>query len=165
MRVLVQRVSEASVTVDDRVAGSIGVGLLLLVGIAGSDNDSDLQTMAAKVANLRIFEDDHGRMNLSALDRLAIDVPASVLAVSQFTLFGDVRKGRRPSFISAAPPDRAASMIERFAGYLSGLGLAVEQGEFGAHMMVSLVNDGPVTIWIDSDDLAQPRRGSESAAQ
>ncbi|CAN5772266.1 D-aminoacyl-tRNA deacylase [soil metagenome] len=156
MRVLVQRVSQASITVDDVVAGSIGPGLLLLVGITGADTDRTLRLMTDKVANLRIFEDDQGRMNLSALDRHAKSQHAGVLVISQFTLYGDVRKGRRPSFVAAAPPDQAAPMIEAFAAYLGELGLEVESGVFGAQMMVCLVNDGPVTIWIDSDDLRRP---------
>lgn len=157
MRVLVQRVSRASVTVDGGETGSIGTGLLLFVGMAGTDDAADLQTMADKVANLRIFEDRDGRMNLSALDLRETKCSVGVLVVSQFTLYGDVRKGRRPSFTAAAAPDRAAPMIERFATYLEQLGLPVAQGTFGAHMMVSLTNDGPVTIWIDSDDLRKPR--------
>jgi len=156
MRVLLQRVGHASVSIDDVVAGSIGPGLLLLVGITGADTDRTLRLMTDKVANLRIFEDDQGRMNLSALDRHSKSQRAGVLVVSQFTLYGDVRKGRRPSFVAAAPPDQAAPMIEAFAGYLGELGLEVESGVFGAQMMVSLVNDGPVTIWIDSDDLRRP---------
>lgn len=158
MRVLLQRVSQARVTVDDVEVGSIGPGLALFVGIAATDGDGELRAMAGKVVNLRIFEDREARMNLSALDLLAGGAPVGALVISQFTLYGDVRKGRRPSFTSAATPQRAAPAIERFAGYVSALGLVVEQGTFGAQMMVSLTNDGPVTIWIDSDDLRQPRR-------
>ncbi len=168
MRVLVQRVSEARVTVPDDEVGSIGAGLLLFVGIAAtdSDTDSDLErrAMADKIANLRIFEDREGRMNRSALDLVAAGDPVGALVISQFTLYGDVRKGRRPSFTRAAAPERAAPMIEDFAACLASLGLTVEQGVFGAHMMVSLRNDGPVTIWIDRDDLRQSRRSETSSA-
>ena len=165
MRVLVQRVNQASVTVDDVATASIGSGLLLLVGITGADTKKDVQAMADKVANLRIFEDDQGRMNLSALDRHSKGQPAGVLVVSQFTLYGDMRKGRRPSFVSAAPPDQAAPMIEMFAGYLGEHGLEVEKGVFGARMMVSLVNDGPVTIWIDSDELQRSSAEGKSGTR
>lgn len=158
MRVLAQRVSQARVTVDGLETGAIGAGLLLFVGIAAADSENELEAMAEKVANLRIFEDRDGRMNLSALDLQAQGDPASVLVISQFTLYGDVRKGRRPSFTGAAAPGQAAPLIECFGRRLADLGLVVEQGMFGAHMMVSLVNDGPVTIWIDSDDLRRPRR-------
>ncbi len=153
MRVLLQRVSEASVRVDGDVTGAIGAGLTLLVGITETDTERELGTIAGKVANLRIFEDAHGKMNCSALDLLAVGDEIGMLVVSQFTLYGDVRKGRRPSFTAAASPDLAAPMIERFAKLLAGMGFAVAQGVFGAHMMVTLSNDGPVTIWIDSDDL------------
>lgn len=162
MRVLLQRVSQANVTVDGRTTGSIGPGMLLFAGIMTTDNEDVVQAVAEKVAHLRIFEDGHGRMNLSALDLLASGSPAKALVISQFTLYGDVRKGRRPSFTNAAAPGHAAPMIERFTSQLNQMGLAVEQGMFGAHMMVSLVNDGPVTIWIDSDDLRQPRRTNAS---
>ena len=164
MRVLVQRVSEARVTVADDEAGSIGAGLLLFVGIAATDSDFERRAMADKIANLRIFEDRDHRMNRSALDLVAAGDPVGALVISQFTLYGDVRKGRRPSFTRAAAPERAAPMIEDFAACLASLGLTVEQGVFGAHMMVSLTNDGPVTIWIDSDDLRQSRRGEASSS-
>jgi len=157
MRVLVQRVTEASVETEGAETVSIGSGLLIFVGITGADTNHDIRSMADKVANLRIFEDSAGRMNLSALDRNANNEAPSVLLVSQFTLYADVRKGRRPSFTDAARPDHAAPMIEAFARRLGDLGLEVAQGVFGAHMMVSLVNDGPVTLWIDSDDLRRPR--------
>lgn len=157
MRVLVQRVSQASVTVGDVETASIGSGLLLLVGITSADTDQDVQAMAARIANLRILDDDQGRMNLSALDRRSKVQPVGVLVVSQFTLYGDVGKGRRPSFVAAAPADQAAPMIEMFARYLGEIGLEVDTGVFGAQMMVSLINDGPVTIWFDSDDLRRPR--------
>lgn len=148
MRILVQRVSEASVRVDGELIGEIGQGLLLLVGIRESDGPTESSLLAGKVANLRIFEDRAGKMNLSALD-----AGAAMLVVSQFTLYGDVRKGRRPSFVHAARPEVARPLIDRVADELRDLGLMVACGEFGAHMQVSLVNDGPVTIWLDSDEL------------
>jgi D-aminoacyl-tRNA deacylase len=157
MRVLLQRVSEASVRVDGDETGAIGPGLALLVGITESDTERELETIAAKVSNLRIFEDADGKMNCSALDLLAAGDEVGILVVSQFTLYGDVRKGRRPSFTAAASPGHAAPMIERFATLLAKMGFAVAQGVFGAHMMVTLSNDGPVTIWIDSDDLRKSR--------
>ena len=160
MRVLLQRVSEAAVTVDGETVGAIGPGLLLLVAMTGTDTEAELALAATKVANLRIFEDGDGKMNRSALDLRRDGDVASLLVVSQFTLYGDVRKGRRPSFTDAAPPELAAPLIQSFAGMLGGIGLDVAQGVFGAHMMVSLVNDGPVTIWIDTDELRQPRRGA-----
>ncbi len=157
MRVLLQRVAEARVEVEGEVTGAIGPGLLLLVGISDSDTENELRQMADKVANLRIFEDSDGRMNLSALDMVADGELPGMLVVSQFTLYGDVRKGRRPSFTRAAGPEVAAPMIDRFAEMLAEMGFHVESGRFGAHMMVSLVNDGPVTIWIDSEELRKSR--------
>lgn len=155
MRVLVQRVTGASVTVDDRIAGEIGKGLLLLVAIAATDTEAELERMTDKIVNLRIFEDDDGKMNRSALDENdgSGDRSFGLLVVSQFTLYADVRKGRRPSFVGAAPPDVAAPMIARWASMLALSGFRVAQGVFGAHMAVNLVNDGPVTLWIDSADL------------
>jgi D-tyrosyl-tRNA(Tyr) deacylase len=161
VRVLLQRVSRASVSVDDRETGAIGAGLLLLVGIAANDDASALHSMVEKIANLRIFEDANGRMNLSARDRLASGEQVGVLVVSQFTLYGDIRRGRRPSFSRAAAPELARPMVDRFSDLFAEQGLVVERGEFGAHMQVSLINDGPVTIWIDSDDFKQPRRGDD----
>lgn len=157
MRVLVQRVSEASVRVEGRVVGAIGRGLLLLVGIAGDDGEPEIARLADKIVNLRIFDDRDGRMNLSALD-LEAGGPESVgmLVVSQFTLYADVARGRRPSFARAAPPDRAEPLIERFVALLGESGFRVERGVFGANMAVHLVNDGPVTLLIDSDDLRRP---------
>ncbi len=160
MRVLIQRVTEARVEVDERTTGEIGSGFLLLVGIQASDTEAELATVADKIANLRVFEDTDGKMNLSALNLLESGEPIGMLVVSQFTLYGDIRKGRRPSFTDAAGPEVARPLVEQFAAMFEAMGFQVGQGEFGAHMQVSLVNDGPVTIWIDSDDLKQPRRGS-----
>lgn len=151
MRVLLQRVSRASVEVEGRTIGEIGPGLLLLVGVREGDGASEAESLARKVANLRIFEDSQGKMNVSLLDR---EQPAA-LVVSQFTLYGDVRKGRRPSFIQAAAPELASPLVDAFADHLRALGIHTESGEFGAHMMVSLVNDGPVTIWLDSAELTR----------
>ncbi|MCS7051469.1 MAG: D-aminoacyl-tRNA deacylase [Thermomicrobium sp.] len=148
MRVLVQRVSQAQVTVDGTVVGSIGRGVLLLVGVRHGDDRATATWMAQKVAHLRIFEDDAGKMNRSVLE-----VGGSALVVSQFTLYADVRKGRRPSFVEAASPEEARPLIDVFAEALRSLGLPVETGVFGAHMDVALVNDGPVTIWLDSAEL------------
>ncbi len=148
MRCVVQRVSRASVAVDGEVIASVGVGLLLLVGVTHNDSAREADAVAQKVANLRVFPDDDGKMNRSALD-----VGASAIVVSQFTLYGDIRKGRRPSFIQAAQPDIAAPLVERVVETMRSAGVAVQTGRFGAEMLVELVNDGPVTIWIDSDEL------------
>lgn len=148
MRAVVQRVTQASVTVEGSVVGEIGVGFLVLLGITHSDGENEAQYFARKIAGLRVFEDDAGKMNL-ALE----DVGGSVLVVSQFTLYGDVRKGRRPSFTDAAAPQEAEVLYQRFCTLLSNEGLEVEQGTFQAHMQVALVNDGPVTLWLDTDTL------------
>lgn len=145
MRIVVQRVSSASVVVQGETVGSIGRGLLLLCGIHGTDTAAELKWMADKVVNLRIFEDDEGKMNRSVLD-----VGGGVLAVSQFTLYGDCRKGRRPSFIEAAPPEQADRLYQEFVGLLRARVEPVQTGVFQTHMDVSLVNDGPVTILLDS---------------
>lgn len=145
MKVVVQRVSEARVTVDGDRVGEIGRGLLLLVGIGLEDTDADLVWMADKLSGLRIFEDEGGKMNLSVLD-----VGGAILSVSQFTLYGDCRNGRRPNFMGAARPDKAEAMYERFNGLLRDRGLTVATGRFGAMMDVALVNDGPVTLVVDS---------------
>jgi D-tyrosyl-tRNA(Tyr) deacylase len=154
MRVLAQRVSRASVTVDGEVIGRIDRGFLLLVGVTHEDTAEIARHLANKVANLRVFDDANGNLNRSLLD-LTIDDPAegAALVVSQFTLYADTRKGRRPSFIDAARPETAAPLVQTFAAELATLGLRVEQGRFGAEMAVELVNDGPVTIWLDSADL------------
>jgi len=144
MRVLVQRVSRAEVRVGQRVAGRIGRGLLLFVGFTHTDGDDQLQWMAEKLAGLRIFSDSDDKMNLSVGD-----VGGSMLVVSQFTLYGDAIKGRRPSFIDAARAEVAVPLYERFVALLRQRGLAVETGEFGAMMQVESVNDGPVTLWLD----------------
>jgi D-tyrosyl-tRNA(Tyr) deacylase len=151
MKALVQRVSEASVTVGEGVIGSIGRGLLVLLGVEHGDGEGHAAILARKIANLRIFEDDAGRMNRSVLDQ-----GGSVLVVSQFTLCADVRKGNRPSFIGAAPPELANPLYGSFCDQLAAHGVSVARGEFAAHMAVRLVNDGPVTIWLDTAIL--PRR-------
>ena len=159
MRVLLQRVSRARVEVDGEITGEIGPGLLLLVGMTDGDDAEVLDLLAGKVAGLRIFEDAEGKMNLAAEDLIAGGESCGMLVVSQFTLYGDVRKGRRPSFIDAARPEVARPLVDRFCSHLRDRGFVVEEGRFGKHMDVSLTNDGPVTIWLDSDDLRRPRRG------
>ncbi|HEX2779902.1 MAG TPA: D-aminoacyl-tRNA deacylase [Gemmatimonadaceae bacterium] len=148
MRVLLQRVSRAEVRIREggsvRVAGRIGRGFVLLVGVTHGDGDEQAAWMAEKVAGLRLFADAADKMNLSLAD-----VCGAVLAVSQFTLYGDAAKGRRPSFIDAARPETARPLYERFVGFLRAQGLQVETGEFGAMMDVELVNDGPVTLWLE----------------
>jgi D-tyrosyl-tRNA(Tyr) deacylase len=146
MRAVVQRVSRARVTVEGRVTGEIGAGLMVLLGIGREDAGQTAASMAEKIANLRIFEDDQGKMN-----RSLIDVQGSALVVSQFTLYGDARGQRRPSFISAAPPDKAAALYEEFNSALRALGIPVATGVFQTVMSVELVNEGPVTILLDSD--------------
>jgi D-tyrosyl-tRNA(Tyr) deacylase len=145
MRAVVQRVTSARVTVDDRITGEIDGGLLVLLGVDQGDGPADVQYVAAKIRDLRIFADDAGKMNLSVLDR-----KGAVLVVSQFTLAGDARNGRRPSFASAAPPQIARALYEDVVRELTASGLHVETGEFQAMMQVALVNDGPVTILLDS---------------
>ena len=146
MRAVVQRVSRARVTVDGRVTGEIGAGLMILLGIGRNDASVVAISMAEKIAHLRIFEDDEGKMNRSLLD-----VKGSALVVSQFTLYGDARGQRRPSFVAAAPPDQAKKLYEEFCEALRKLGVTVATGVFGAMMSVELVNEGPVTILLDSD--------------
>ena len=146
MRVLLQRVTRASVSVEGETLGSIGPGLMVLVGV-GPDDTADLATtLANKACDLRIFRDADGRTN-----RSLIDTGGAMLVVSQFTLYGDTRKGRRPSFIGAAPPDLAAELVEVFAATVEAREVTVGRGRFGAEMAVELVNDGPMTIWLDSD--------------
>ena len=149
MRVCLQRVSSASVTVDQNVVGQIDQGLLLLTGVGHDDTPQIIDKMAVKVANLRIFSDEDGKFNLSLLD-----VNGGALVVSQFTLYADARKGRRPSYTDAGKPEIASPLCDRFADQLSQLGVSpVQAGIFGADMKVASVNDGPVTIWLDSDDV------------
>lgn len=148
MRVLIQRVSQAKVEVGGKSVGEIGRGLLLLVGAAPEDTESDVDYLAEKICNLRIFADDEGKMNRSALDD-----SYDMLVVSQFTLHANVRKGRRPSFIGAAPPEVAEPLVNALVDHLRVRGVRVETGVFGAEMAVSLVNDGPVTIWMDTVEL------------
>lgn len=154
MRALIQRVCSASVTVDGEVVGAIDAGLLVLLGVGHGDGADEVAFLAEKIVNMRIFTDAEGKFNLSLLD-----VCGSALVVSQFTLYADTRKGRRPSFIGAALPDVAAPLVDAFAAALRGFGLTVQQGTFGAHMQVALVNDGPVTIMLDTETLRQAPRG------
>lgn len=147
MRVVVQRVREASVTIDGEVVGAIGPGLLVLAGAGGADTQLDINAVADKLAGLRIFRDDTGRMNLSV-----VEVGGAVLVVSQFTLLADVRRGRRPSFTGAAPPEEAEPLVAGLVESLRSRGIEVAEGRFGAMMDVSLLNDGPVTIVIDTQD-------------
>jgi D-tyrosyl-tRNA(Tyr) deacylase len=146
MRVLLQRVSEASVSVDGEVVGAIGQGFVALVGVGHADGEEQARWLASKVAGLRVFEDAEGKFNLSLAD-----VGGSVLVVSQFTLYADARKGRRPSFVDAAPPEIAQPLVDRFADLLRGEGVPVEEGVFGAMMLVEIHNDGPVTIWLERE--------------
>ena len=145
MRVVVQRVTSSRVIVDNKVVGEINKGLNLLIGFSKEDTDEDLLYLKDKIVNLRIFEDDNEKMNLSLLD-----VKGDILAISQFTLYGDCRKGRRPNFMEAEGGDRARALYERFVELLRETNLKVETGEFGAHMKVDILNDGPVTIILDS---------------
>ena len=146
MRAVVQRVTNASVTVENETVGAIGPGVMVLIGVAGTDTDKDLKYIVDKVMNLRIFDDENGVMN-----RSVADVGGSILAVSQFTLYGDARGGRRPSYFRAARPEPADAMYERAVAAWRENGLHVETGRFRTEMMVSLVNDGPVTILLDSE--------------
>jgi D-tyrosyl-tRNA(Tyr) deacylase len=144
MRALLQRVSKASVTVEDKVISQIGKGLVVLLGIGHRDGEEQVTFLAEKVANLRIFEDEQGKTNLSVLD-----VKGEALVVSQFTLYADSRKGRRPSFTDAALPDSAEPLVDRFVELLREHGVPTQTGQFGAHMLVEINNDGPVTIWLE----------------
>ncbi len=149
MRALLQRTTGASVRIppDDAVVGSIGEGLVVLLGVGPDDDDETADALAQRVAQLRIFRDDLGRT-----DRSLLDVGGSALVISQFTLFADTRRGRRPGFTGAAPPDQAERVYQRFADALRALGVEVATGRFGAEMRVELVNDGPFTIWLDTAD-------------
>lgn len=153
MRLVLQRVTSASVSVDGETVGAIGRGLLLLVGVAAGDDAATARRLAVKCAEMRIFSDDAGKFDQSLLD-----THGEALVVSQFTLLADTRRGRRPSVTDAAAPDVAAPVVDAFAGAMRDLGVAVATGRFGAKMSVSLVNDGPVTIIVDSDELDRSRR-------
>jgi D-aminoacyl-tRNA deacylase len=155
MRAVIQRVSSASVQVEGAIVGEIGAGLLILLGVGQGDSAAEARLLAEKTAQLRIFADAEGRFNLALLD-----VGGAALVVSQFTLYADTRKGRRPSFTDAAHPDIAAPLIETYAAALRELGVHVATGSFGALMQVSLTNNGPVTIILDSDTYRQSRRGT-----
>ena len=146
MRLLLQRVTRAEVRVDEAVVGSIGPGLVVLVGVGHSDDEAIVDTMAGKVVDLRVFRDEAGKTNRSLME-----VGGEVLAVSHFTLFAETRKGRRPSFLDAAPPELGERLYEKFAAAVEGRGVRVARGVFGAEMELVLVNDGPMTIWLDSD--------------
>lgn len=155
MRALIQRVLSASVRVDGSVTGEIGQGVLILLGVTHEDTEQEAALLAKKTAGLRVFEDEAEKMNLSLLD-----VGGEALAVSQFTLYADCRHGRRPAFIDAARPQTAEPLYQAFMRELKAQGVQkVEHGVFGADMKVSLINDGPVTIWLDTDELKGPRRG------
>ena len=154
MRALVQRVSHASVAIGGEVVGRVGPGLVVLLAISRQDDEKTVRYIVDKTVNLRIFPDDEGRFNLSPLD-----VGAELLVVSQFTLYGDTRRGRRPSFTEAAPPGQAEALFNRALEFYRETGLRVETGRFQAHMVVSIHNDGPVTIMLDSADRERPRRG------
>jgi D-tyrosyl-tRNA(Tyr) deacylase len=145
MRVIIQRVSEASVSIDSQVKAKIGYGLMILVGISTEDNHEDIDWLTQKIINLRVFNDENGKMNLSLLD-----VKGEVLLISQFTLFASTKKGNRPSFIQSAKPEIAVPLYEQFIESLKATGIEIKTGRFGADMKVSLTNDGPVTIIIDS---------------
>ena len=153
MHVLAQRVTRARVTVAAETTGEIGPGFLLLAGVTLDDTVAAADLLARKVAHLRVFDNADGNLNHSALDLLEAGEPIGMLVVSQFTLYADCRKRRRPSFVQAAPPAIAEPLVDRFADGLRALGLPVATGRFGAEMQVELVNDGPVTIWLDSTEL------------
>ncbi|HAD07635.1 MAG TPA: D-tyrosyl-tRNA(Tyr) deacylase [Anaerolineaceae bacterium] len=144
MRTVIQRVRRGAVSVEGRRIAEIGQGLVILLGVGPADTAETAQTLARKIAQLRIFEDENGKMNLSLLD-----IGGEALVVSQFTLYADARKGNRPSFTDSAPPEIAAPLVDQFAGFLRALGVPVQCGEFGAHMLVEIENDGPVTIWLE----------------
>lgn len=145
MRVVIQRVSEASVTIDSQITGQISKGFMILVGICPEDNLEDIKWLTQKIANLRVFGDEDGKMNLSITD-----IKGEILLISQFTLFASTKKGNRPSFIQSAKPEIAIPLYEQFINSLKEIGIPIQTGTFGADMKVSLTNDGPVTIIIDS---------------
>ncbi|HLA97004.1 MAG TPA: D-aminoacyl-tRNA deacylase [Anaerolineales bacterium] len=144
MRVVIQRVSHGRVLVDGQTRAEIGAGLVLLLGVGPQDGEEQISYLVEKIANLRIFADEQGKMNRSLLD-----CGGEAIVVSQFTLYADTRKGRRPSFTDAAPPEFAGPLVERFAALLRAQGVPTQSGEFGAHMLVEIANDGPVTIWME----------------
>jgi len=144
MRALLQRVSSGNVIVDDKIVAEISRGVVILLGIAPHDGEEQARWMAEKIAHLRIFEDEDGKLNLSLLD-----IGGAAIVVSQFTLYADTRKGRRPSFTDAALPEIASPLVDRFAALLNELGIPAQKGVFGAHMLVNIANDGPVTIWLE----------------
>ena len=146
MRLVLQRVSQGRVSVDGKTVSEIGLGVVVLLGIGPQDGEEQAGYLAEKIANLRIFEDDQGKINRSLLE-----VGGAALVVSQFTLYADTRKGRRPSFTDAALPELARPLVERFAGLLRAQGVPAQTGEFGAHMLVEILNDGPVTIWLERE--------------
>jgi D-tyrosyl-tRNA(Tyr) deacylase len=154
MRAVLQRVTRASVSVDGEIVGKIGPGLVVLLGVAEGDGRDEARKLASKTAELRIFAGEEGRF-----DRSLLDMGGAALVVSQFTLLADVRKGRRPSFTAAASPEIASTLVDAHAQALRDLGVPVETGRFGAHMLIELENDGPVTILLDTQDLDRPRRG------
>ncbi len=154
MRALLQRVSQASVSVGGGTLGRIGAGLVVLLGISSSDDVSDIDYIVDKTVNLRIFPDDQGRF-----DRSVLDTSSELLVISQFTLYGNTRKGRRPSFTEAAPAEQADAMFSEALDKFRASGLKIETGKFQAHMLVEISNDGPVTIMLDSSDRDKPRRG------
>jgi D-tyrosyl-tRNA(Tyr) deacylase len=155
MKAVIQRVREASVEVDNKVVGAIETGLVVLLGVSGTDEKADADYLAEKIPHLRIFNDSDNKMNLSL-----IDVKGEILAISQFTLLGNTRKGRRPSFIEAAEPDSANEFYEYFIDKIGEQGVKVEKGIFGAMMLVKIFNDGPVTILLDSNDRLKSRRSA-----
>lgn len=144
MRLVIQRVSSGRVSVAGQTIAEIGAGLVILLGVGPDDSEEQARYLVEKIANLRIFEDEQGKINRSLLE-----TGGSAIVVSQFTLYADTRKGRRPSFTDAAPPEIASPLVERFAELLRGQGVPTQTGEFGAHMLVEIANDGPVTIWME----------------
>lgn len=144
MRAIIQRVNSSQVMVEGKTIADISKGMLILLGIGPDDDEAKSAAMAKKLAQLRIFEDDNGKMNLSLMD-----TGGAAIVVSQFTLFADTRKGNRPSFVGAAPPEKALPLVDHFVGELRKFGIPTQTGEFGAHMLVNLQNDGPVTIWME----------------
>jgi len=144
MRIVIQRVRQGRVSVNGEIIAEIGQGVVILVGVGPADGEEQARYLVEKIANLRIFEDEHGKINRSLLE-----VGGSAIVVSQFTLYADTRKGRRPSFTDAAPPELASPLVERFAEMLREQGVETQTGQFGAHMLVEIANDGPVTIWLE----------------